>query len=333
MFKKEQKQEKKRGISTRPSYISVIALVVVLAGVVGWTAFSFAQNEVTIQADGEEIHHKTFKRTVGELLTEADLQLGEYDQVTPGVEEPLTKGIKVVVERAFPVYLEADGNMDTLYTTGASVKEMMELAALDLGEMDKVEPALDAKVSPECKICVTRVSEETITEAYSIPNDSERKADSSMAKGQQRVLNEGTPGKGERHIQVVYEDGKEASRKTIREKVLKKPVNKVVAYGTASSVSRGGKVINFRKSIQMRSTAYGPSAGTHTATGHRVAKGMVAVDPRVIPLGTRVYVEGYGYATALDVGGAIKGNRIDVYLPSDSECRRWGVRSVKVYVL
>ena len=60
---------------------------------------------------------------------------------------------------------------------------------------------------------------------------------------------------------------------------------------------------------------------------------MIAVDPRVIPLGTRLYVDGYGYGRALDVGGAIKGNRIDVFLPSEAECRRWGVRTVKVYIL
>lgn len=81
------------------------------------------------------------------------------------------------------------------------------------------------------------------------------------------------------------------------------------------------------------STAYGPSAGSFTATGHRVARGIVAVDPRVIPLGSRVYVDGYGHARALDVGGAIKGNRIDVFFPSEADCRRWGVRSVKVYIL
>lgn len=70
-----------------------------------------------------------------------------------------------------------------------------------------------------------------------------------------------------------------------------------------------------------------------TASGTSVNRGTVAVDPRVIPLGTRLYVEGYGYATALDTGGAIRGNKIDVWFPSLGECYQWGYRTVKVTIL
>jgi 3D (Asp-Asp-Asp) domain-containing protein len=59
----------------------------------------------------------------------------------------------------------------------------------------------------------------------------------------------------------------------------------------------------------------------------------VAVDPRVIPLGTRLYIDGYGYATAEDIGGAIKGNRIDLFFESNRDCDRWGLRRTKVYIL
>ncbi len=70
-----------------------------------------------------------------------------------------------------------------------------------------------------------------------------------------------------------------------------------------------------------------------TATGTSVCRGTVAVDPRVIPLGTRLYIEGYGYATARDTGGAIVGNKIDVWFPSLGECYQWGYRHVKVTIL
>ena len=59
----------------------------------------------------------------------------------------------------------------------------------------------------------------------------------------------------------------------------------------------------------------------------------IAVDPSVIPLGSKVYVEGYGYAIAADTGGAIKGSTIDIYLNSSSECNNWGRRSVNVLVV
>ena len=83
--------------------------------------------------------------------------------------------------------------------------------------------------------------------------------------------------------------------------------------------------------LHCMSTAY--CLNGHTASGTRVARGTVAVDPRVIPLGTRLYISGYGYATALDTGGAIQGNKIDVWFPSLGECYQWGYRGVTVTIL
>lgn len=100
--------------------------------------------------------------------------------------------------------------------------------------------------------------------------------------------------------------------------------------------SRGfGAPERYRAVIDARATAYSPaSAGGYiTYSGTRVRRGIVAVDPRVIPLGTRMYVEGYGYAIAEDIGGAIKGNKVDVAFLSLDECYQWGVRDVKVYIL
>lgn len=88
----------------------------------------------------------------------------------------------------------------------------------------------------------------------------------------------------------------------------------------------------------MQASAYTKSIeeGTHkgiTRSGSQVSRGTVAVDPRVIPLGTKVYVEGYGHAECLDTGGAIKGNRIDLYMDSREECFEFGRRDVKVYII
>ncbi len=86
----------------------------------------------------------------------------------------------------------------------------------------------------------------------------------------------------------------------------------------------------------MEATAYAGDGITASGNGtNRNPNGYstIAVDPRVIPLGSRVYVEGYGYAIAHDTGGAIKGNRIDLFMNSEAECNSWGIRSVKVYIL
>lgn len=75
--------------------------------------------------------------------------------------------------------------------------------------------------------------------------------------------------------------------------------------------------------------------GTVTATGQNLLENpmAVAVDPSVIPLGTRLYVEGYGEAIASDTGGAIKGNIIDVHFPTNAQCEQWGRRTVQVTIL
>lgn len=100
---------------------------------------------------------------------------------------------------------------------------------------------------------------------------------------------------------------------------------------TESSLSQKTKATTKPRTIKVKAYAY--SGGGTTASGKKAAKGMIAVDPRVVKLGTKVYVPGYGYATAADTGGMIKGNIIDVYMNTNSQCIKWGVRyiTIKVY--
>ena len=103
-----------------------------------------------------------------------------------------------------------------------------------------------------------------------------------------------------------------------------------------SAKNTNGAPSKYSKVITVEATAYSsqdPGNGNYTATGSRLKKGIVSVDPRLIPLGTRLYVEGYGYAVADDVGGAIKGHRIDLAYDSRSEALQFGRQTVKVYVL
>jgi 3D (Asp-Asp-Asp) domain-containing protein len=106
-----------------------------------------------------------------------------------------------------------------------------------------------------------------------------------------------------------------------------------------SSVSRAGdKINNHNKTIEVIATAYTQSKkeGTFdgiTYTGHKVRRGVVAVDPKVIPLGSKLWIEGYGYGEALDTGGAIKGYRIDLFMESKKEALQWGRKKVKAIIL
>ena len=115
---------------------------------------------------------------------------------------------------------------------------------------------------------------------------------------------------------------------------LEKMETRYGGHGTA--LSHDGVPNKYSRVLTMQASAYSaqdPGNGNYTATGSRLKKGIVSVDPKLIPLGTRLYIEGYGYALADDVGGAIKGHRIDLAYDSRSEALQFGRQTVKVYVL
>ncbi len=140
-------------------------------------------------------------------------------------------------------------------------------------------------------------------------------------------MQKGQKGKAEVTYKITYSDGKEVSRKEINRKVVKKPVTKIIAKSTVGTIE--GK--EYVKKFTVK--AYSYTGGGRTASGLPAAHGRIAVDPSVIPLGTRVYVEGYGFAVAADTGGNIKGNTIDVYFNARSSCIQWGCRHITIYIL
>lgn len=115
------------------------------------------------------------------------------------------------------------------------------------------------------------------------------------------------------------------------------PFNAVKELGYSSSLGMMNQATKLSSGsvLWMESTAYSrfdPGCGDYTATGDFVRYGVAAVDPSVIPLGTSLYIDGYGHALALDTGGAIIGNRIDLAFDSYEEALGWGRRGVNVYI-
>ena len=155
------------------------------------------------------------------------------------------------------------------------------------------------------------------------------------------MVREGLPGLLEQRVTVTYRDGEEVERRVLSSAQVRAPQAKIVAVGSGAVprlASRGGEPQQGRREMVLVATGYtqSPEEGTAdgiTATGTRVRPGVVAVDPRVIPLGSTLWVEGYGYARAEDTGGAIKGNRIDLFFETKAEAFRWGRRTVKAYIV
>jgi len=341
---------KKRAIIV--SFIAIVAVIAAVGATIG--IYNHLQREVVIYDDGKELAVKTMKTTVAEVLEENGISLGTYDYISLPLDAKLQrmKINEINIERAVPVNLFVDGKEIQVMTCKNTIREVLDEASVDLGEKDRLDGAsLDDKIVKDMDIKVIRVKEEFVEENIAIPYETERRENKRMDKGKEVVVREGREGLIQKIYRVVTENGKEILRELVRESIVSNPVNRIIEYGTVLNYKTSrGDIIRYKKVLNMKATAYTssyedtgktpdhPSFGM-TYTGIKAKKGVVAVDPKVIPLGTRLYIEvpgsapDYGYAIAADIGGAVKGNKIDLYMEDVKAARSWGVRPVKVYIL
>ncbi|MBC7105475.1 MAG: G5 domain-containing protein [Firmicutes bacterium] len=230
------------------------------------------------------------------------------------------------------ITLVVGGEERQVYTRGQTVAEVLAEQGIAPDGNLRVEPSPETPVTEGMTIRLIKVEYASVVEEVDIPYGIRREPSSRLLKGETQVLRKGKTGLERRVWEVEYHDGQEAGRQLKEARVLAPPVDEVVAVGTTQTISRGGQVLRFSRVLTMLATAY-TYTGNNTASGVPPGPGVAAVDPAVIPMGTRLYVEGYGYAVALDRGSSIKGNRIDLFFPEEADAWRWGARWVKVYVL
>lgn len=317
-------------------------LVLVLAAL---TIYNIVKKDIVIADGDQEINISTFKSTVAEVIAEKGIEIGPDDRLAVNPNQKLADHMRIEIKRAKPIMIITQERDILLHTLAETVGEAIEEAGVTLGILDKVEPGMDTPIKNIDNINILRVEERIITETESIPFENQIKENENLEKGLARVITKGKDGKKETSIKIVYENGEETKREIIDEKIIQEPVAGVIEEGTKTTlVSSRGTVTRFVKAMEMVATAYDAtfaSTGKHpdhpqygiTRSGLRVRPGIVAVDPKVIPLGTWLYVEGYGEALAADTGGAIKGNRIDLYFESPDDVAKYGKRKIKVYIL
>jgi 3D (Asp-Asp-Asp) domain-containing protein len=242
---------------------------------------------------------------------------------------------------AFPISLTDGANAaQSISTHGATVADALREAGITLSREDRVKPSPATPISPNMTIVVTRVRMALENTRASIPCGSVFRMSASVPPGHIRAGHAGEAGVVTKTFLVSYLNGHVTSRKLVSRVVTKKPRPRVTLAGirvreARALPSRAGGYHRM-ECLTMTATGYSPYEGSGTgrcATGMRAGYGVVAVDPRVIPLGTRLYIEGYGYAVAGDTGGAIKGRRIDLGSTTRREAMYVGRRRVKVWVL
>lgn len=278
-------------------------------------------------------------RTVDQLLTEQKINVTKFDEVTPALSTELKGNLQVAVDKAIPVTVVADGETRQVWSTSTTVADFLKTQHIKLNEYDRVTPALEAELKSDEVVKVIRVEKVTDVVETPIPYSVVMKKDTKLAKGKKKVVQKGQQGKLRKQVQITKENGKVVATKLLSSKVIQKSRDHVVAVGT-KTVALASRNDDVAKEFYVTATAYtaycSGCSGT-TATGLNLRANddlkVIAVDPRIIPLGTKVYVEGYGYAIAADTGGAIKGYRIDVFIPNNTAVANWGVRRVLIKIL
>lgn len=328
-------------------FYKTVAIIIAVVCLVGTATFVYGaiKKDITISDNGTEKSITTFKFTVNDVLQEKDIKLKPFDKINIELDEKLKDNMSIVIKRANMITIETSEVSKYMFTTATDVKTVLDDVGIHIGELDRVEPSLDTLIAGDTTVKVTRISEELVSELVELAFKNEIIKNENMDKGRIVVKQKGEAGQKQVNTKIIYEDGTEVDRKIVDEKILKEAIDGVIEEGTKTTFTTSrGQTVRFTKSMNMSATAYDAtyeSCGKYpddplygiTYSGLRVRPGIVAVDPRVIPLGTYLYVEGYGEALAADIGGAIKGNKIDLYFESPADVKKFGRRKLKVYVL
>lgn len=300
---------------------------------------------VVVDDNGNHVSFLTTARTLGDALSAAGYVLYEADRLSPPLGSAIpAEGLEVSIERAIPVAILADNHLISTRSFQPTVGLLLAEVGLAPAGYDYVVPDLGAPPPAGGQIRLVRVKVETLIEKTGLPFQAAAIPDPELELDQLSEVQPGLDGVLARQVQVRYEDGIEVSRAVVGEWVDKQPQARVVAYGTRiviRSVRTERGDLKYWRKLRVLATSYSPStAGDKkpgdarfglSGTGAPVTRGVVATDPRVIPLGTRLYVPGYGTGRSLDVGGAIKGLRIDLGY-TDEELTLWNTW-VDIYLL
>lgn len=317
----------------------------------------FAKNTYRIHDSGRILIHTTYATDPAKVLDEVGLELGVEDTYTTqngfGMSE-------ITVQRKQFVSIQYGDQLLEVISYGETVEALLRRLELTIHQGDIVSLPLNTQTYDGMVLTISRSVSIEETYTREIPFETIYCYDATLPLGTEVVLTEGAVGRVMCTASVRYMDGKEVSRTVLSETVTAQPVDALVAIGTGGQTiqqtSTGGQliigdgvittptgeVLNFIAKMEMEATAYtstDPGCNEYTATGTLVHMGVVAVDPDLIPYGTRMYIVSndgkfiYGIATAEDCGGSIIGNRIDLYYETELECLLFGRRDVTIYFL
>ena len=340
----------------RKSLLMRIMAMVILASIVvsGVVPTVFARNTYVI-TDGDQTKvYTTYATDPAHVLNQAGVELGEDDTYTT---QPGDGVSEITVQRSQTITVYNCGEQLEVTSYGETVQTLLDRLGIPSYGEYTVSVSLSDETYDGMEVQIDSVVKTRQTYTVELPYETTYCYDPSLPEGEETVLVEGITGQVQKTADVVYVNAEESSHTVVEETVVEQPVNEIVVVGTGTDVDENsnapaigdgvivtadGQVLTYSRSAQFVATAYTHTdAGCDmiTATGTTVRTGTVAVDPTVIPYGTRMFIVAndgsyiYGIGTAEDCGGAIKNNRLDLYFGTDAECWAFGVRGCTVYFL
>ena len=350
--------------------VAMTLLTATWVGLLGYTAYEEAQadvrrvvRDVRLVEDGVTTFHPTLSTNVYDFLDHLGITIGENDVLN--VSNVSSTGSdfiphhtpRIEIERSLHVEAMVDG-MLTVHNLppGSRVGNLVAIVEGLHGDVYFHGISRGDMLYYGQRIEFFTPQSHQFSSIVPIPYNIVHTYDPTLALGDSLVIVEGEFGQAEVVTEIIMLSGIRIDSRVISNQTITEPIDHVVALGTFEYVAaptprRVFQVpdpnltsFTFGPPMIMEATAYtagyestrkrpgDPGYGI-TASGMRVEHGVVAVDPNVIPLGTPLYVEGYGFAIAADVGGAIRGHSIDLFMYNLEDAIRFGRRNVTVFIL
>lgn len=307
-------------------------------------------NKITINNVGNSQLVHLAKGTVADALKKADITLADDEISVPAPESEITKDTEINIYKTKTVSVTADGKTKDVKLALVNVYDALNFAGYEVDDDDILSTSHNEDVENISSVTIKRVTYKTESSKEKIEFDTVKKNSDDVELGETKVKTEGKDGEKIVTREVKYIDGKKTSDKVVAEKTIKKPFDEVILVGTKGAATSGGAgtftdsngaTVAYSQVLTGSGTAYTAPAGAGTATGVLAYHGGVAVNPNIIPYGSKLYIVStdgsfvYGYATAVDTGGALMDGSaiVDCFYNTYDECVNFGRRDVNVYVL
>ena len=348
---------KRFALKRKVLFIRALAVVLpVLVALLVLSQTALAETTYVITDGSWVFTYTTTETEPAAVLGEAGLELGENDTYTTQTEDGRSE---ITVQRGCDVTIYYHGQKVEVSSKGETVSQLLSRLNLNPEKHDSLSCDPEDTVTDGMVIRVEQKQQLQQVYTTDVPHEVTYCYDSSLPQGVEQVLVEGVDGQMLCTASVTYVNGQETERIILRQDMISPSVTEIIAVGCGKELKPvdpdampvfgdgtitlpTGEVLTYTRTMQVVATGYHKSnAGCDdwTSTGTWARVGAIAVDPRMIPYGTRMFIVSndgayvYGLATAEDCGGAIKGNRVDLYFDSNYDCFQFGIRDCTIYIL